>query len=130
MGCPQNSSEDRERWREPQVGHDPDLARRLGGELTKVQHLSRICHRPRQYAGEHDRSQGVELILEGRDDPKVAATAPEAPEQVGMLVLTRYEELAIRRDHIAGHQAVDREPKATHQVADPAPQSEPAGRYG
>ena len=43
-----------------------------------------------------------------------------------MLALTRHEELPIRGDHIAGNQAVDREPKAAHEMTDPAAQSQPA----
>jgi hypothetical protein len=43
-----------------------------------------------------------------------------------MLIFAGHQELAIRGDQITSQQVVDGEPEATHQVADPATQSQPA----
>src|SRR6476469_5970211 len=52
----------------------------------------------------------MEPVLEGRDDPKVAAAA-QAPEQVGVLTLARGHEAAVggdavRRDQVVAGKAV------------------------
>jgi hypothetical protein len=71
-------------------------------------------------------ASGWSRILKGGDDPEVAATAPQTPEQVGVLVVAGDDELAVGGDHVAGCQAVDGEPKPAHEVADPAAQGQPA----
>ena len=53
----------------------------------------------------------MEPVLEGRDDPEVAAAAAQAPEQVGVLALARGHEAAVggddvRRDQVVAGKAV------------------------
>src|SRR5262245_29897468 len=66
----------------------------------------------------------MELEFERGDDPEVAASAPETPEQVGVLLLARHHELAVGGDHVARAQVVDRQPELAHQVADAATQGQ------
>src|SRR6476661_4526193 len=53
----------------------------------------------------------MEPVLEGCDDPEVAAAAAQAPEQVGVLALARGQEAAVggddvRRDQVVAGKAV------------------------
>ena len=79
----------------------------------------------------------MQLELEGRDDPEIAAAASERPEQVLVLGLAGPHRLAVGGDHLGGEQVVDGQPVAAGQVADAAAEGEtgdaggrndPAGR--
>ena len=94
--------DDGQRRREAQVAHDADLVGRVGGEVTQhAQHLRRDVHRPHEQAGQDLRTERVERELERRDDPEVPAATAETPEQVGVLVGARDEELAVGGDDVA-----------------------------
>jgi hypothetical protein len=60
----------------------------------------------------------MQLELERGDDPEVAAPAAQAPEEVGVLLLARNDELTVGGDDIAREQVVDREAELPHHVAD------------
>ena len=87
-------------------------------------HAAPVVHRPREHSRQHVGADRVELELERRDDPEVAAAAPETPEQVGVLLLARDHELAVGGDDVARAQVVDREAVLPHQVADAAAERE------
>jgi hypothetical protein len=115
----------RQRGRQPEVRHDPQLVGRLGGHLAQqTEHLGGVVHRPRHHARGDDGPERVEAELERRDDAEVAAAAPEPPEQVGVLLLAGDEELALGGDDVAGDEVVDREPALAHEVADPPAQGQ------
>src|SRR5205823_5660381 len=67
--------------------------------------------------------------LELRDDPEVAATAANAPEEVGVLVLARLDELAVRGNQVDGEQLVDGQAVLAHHPADAAAERQ-AGQAG
>jgi hypothetical protein len=71
----------------------------------------------------------VEAELEFGGDPEVAAAAAQSPEEVGVLGLTRLEEVALGGDHVGGDEVVDREPLLSMEPADPAAERE-AGHAG
>jgi hypothetical protein len=42
------------------------------------------------------------MELELCDDPEIAASSPYAPEEIGVLLLARLDELALSRDQVDG----------------------------
>ncbi len=89
------------------------LEQRLGG-------LRRVEDRP----GVDDRPDGMQLELELRDDPEVAAAAAEAAQELRILALAGVHELAVGSDDVRTDQVVAGEPVAAHQPADPAAERE------
>src|SRR3954447_24733504 len=69
-------------------------ARRSSGAASAGEHTG-----PPQMASPRvdDRSERMESGLELRDDALVAAAAPQAPEELGVLVLAGADEPAVRR---------------------------------
>ena len=128
MGCPWSSSgKAGSGWGQPEVGHDPQLVGRVGHEVTEEpQHLAGLRHGPRQQAGQDGGAERVEPVLERGDHAEVAAAAPQAPEQVGVLLLAGDKKFPVGGDHVAGHEAVNGESEAAHEVADATPQGQPA----
>ena len=92
-----------------------------------LQHLAGPVDRVVQVAGVHVLDR-VQRELQGGDDPEVAATAAQAPEQVGVLVgltLTSSPSavtISASRDRVGGEPVPATEPAeaATHRVADDA----------
>ena len=62
----------------------------------------------------------VEAVPEAGDDPEVAATAADRPEQVRVVVGVDEPDLAVGGHDLRGEQRVDREAVLAHQVADAA----------
>jgi hypothetical protein len=62
----------------------------------------------------------VEPVLERGDDAEVAAAAADGPEEVGVLLLARGEDLALRGHDVRGHEVVDGGAVLAHQPADPS----------
>jgi hypothetical protein len=60
----------------------------------------------------------VEAEVERRDHAEVAAAASQRPEQVGVLVLGRPQQLATGRHDVGGEEIVDGEAVLAHQPAD------------
>jgi hypothetical protein len=56
------------------------------------------------------------------DDAKVATTAPDGPEEVGIVVGAGVHLLAARQDELGLEQVVDREPALAGQMAKAASQ--------
>ncbi len=67
----------------------------------------------------------VQLELEGRDHPEVAAATPQRPEQILVLSGAGRTHLTVGGDHLGREQVVEAEAIAPSQVTDAAAQSEP-----
>jgi hypothetical protein len=86
---------------------DCHIVWRTGGEVTKPRKnrlgvLEGVDNRARQYRGPNL----VELELEGRDDPKVAAAASEAPEEFLVFVLACVDEFTLGGDDVSRNEIV------------------------
>src|SRR5262249_44402106 len=73
---------------------------------------------------------GVETELERGDHAEVAAAASQRPEQVGVLVLGRPQQLAVGRHDVDGEEIVDRKTVLAHQPADATAEGEPGASGG
>ena len=73
----------------------------------------------------HHRARLVQLELELRHDPEVAAAAAQCPEQVGVLLLGRHEHVAGSRHDAGGEQVVDGQPVLAAQPPHAAAEREP-----
>ena len=71
------------------------------------------------------RPDRVERELEGNHHSKIAATAPERPEEVRVLVGARRQQPAVRDYDFGRDEVVDAEPVAAPQPADAAREREP-----
>src|SRR4029077_8395774 len=87
---------------------------------VETQNVSRLLHRPEDRPGEHLCAEWDAVELELRDDSEVAASAAEAPEQIGVLVLACLDELAPGSHDIHRDELIDREPVLAHDPADSA----------
>src|SRR5262245_19304025 len=67
----------------------------------------------------------MEAELERGDHAEIAAAAPQRPEQIGVLVLGRPQQLALGRYDVYSEQVVDREALLSHQPADATAEGEP-----
>ena len=67
----------------------------------------------------------MEAELERGDHAEVAAAASQRPEQVGVLVLGRPQQLAVGRYDVDSEEVVDREAVLAHQPADATAQGQP-----
>ena len=117
--------QERQWRRELELDDRRELVGRGSGELAvEAQNFAGIVQMVEDRPGEHDRPDRVQAELERRDDAEVTAAAAHSPEQIGVLVLARGDQLAIRRDEVDGEQVVDRRAVLAHQPADPAPQGQ------
>ena len=106
------------------------LIRQVAREVAVEAHdLLGAVARIEDGAGGHGRADRVQVELEGGDDAEVAASAAQAPEEVGVLRRARGEDLAVGGDHLGRAQVVAGQAVLAHQPADPAAQRE-AGDAG
>jgi len=68
----------------------------------------------------------VQREPERADDAEVPASAPQGPEQVGVVVGRRPDDVALRGDDLGLQEVVDGEPVVAHQPAEAATQAEAA----
>ena len=123
-------------------GHE--VGRRCGDERERAAHLVGCrCHevapeprnitrhrrRPREEPTQHDRADGVQLQGERGDDAEVAATAPQPPEQLRVLVRRRVDHPPVGGHDLGPDQVVAREGELPLQPAAAAPEGE-AGDAG
>ena len=59
----------------------------------------------------------MQAKLELRHDAEVAATAADAPEEVGVLILARGDHAAVGEHHLGREQVVDGEPVLAREIA-------------
>src|SRR5205807_1789551 len=71
-----------------------------------------------------DRLERMEAELEARNDAEVAAAAAEPPEQLGVLLVARANDLARGSDQLGGGQIVASESVLGGEVADAAAEGE------
>ena len=69
---------------------------------------------------------GCSAEPERGDDAEVPASASQRPEQVGVIVGRRPDDLALGGDHLGFHEVVDGESVLAHEPADAAAQAEAA----
>ena len=67
----------------------------------------------------------MEAELERGDHAEVTAAASQRPEQVGVLILGRAQQLAVGRHDVDGEEVVDREAVLAHQPTDATAEGEP-----
>src|SRR5262249_54732748 len=105
----------------------------IGALLTEVavepQVLFGLRKRVEQHACQHHGTHGMQLVLEGGNHAEVAATTPEAPEEVRVLAGADVAELAVGGDEIGGNEVVAGQTVPARQPANTAPQGE-AGNAG
>src|SRR5688500_3422823 len=102
------------------------LVRRVRDPVAiEAQDLPGLLHRPEDGACQDVRPERHAAELELRDDPEVTAAPAQAPEEIGVLVGTRRDELAVGGDEIHRDELVDGEAVLTHDPADPTAQGEP-----
>jgi hypothetical protein len=63
------------------------------------------------------------------DNPEIATSASERPEEVGMGLGVGREDLTFGGHDLGGHEVVNREPVLANEVADPAPQGDTADAH-
>ena len=117
--------QEREGRGEVEAHEATQFLRRLGDVLAVHPHdlvgsVDRVGDRPAVHL--RDR---VEAVLEGRDDPEVAPTAAQRPEQVAVLGLARGDDVTARRHDLGRQEVVARQPVLAGEVADPSAQGEP-----
>src|SRR5215204_705630 len=66
----------------------------------------------------------MKLVLEGGDDPEVAAAASDAPEQVLVLLRAGPQQLPVDGRHVGGYQVVAGETVTAVEPAQPAAERE------
>ncbi len=123
----------RERWRrrddedaEPAV----EVLRRLGDEVAIPPHdLGGLVNRPEGRPADHraDRMQPEE---ERRDDAEVAASTPDRPKEIRMLVGVGRDKAAIGQDDVHGQQVVDGQAIFARQVTQAATKGKAADAGG
>ena len=97
-----------QRWRELEDGVGTEFLRRGGDEVAQErQHLAGLLDRVRDEAGDHDRTDAVQPVPEGRHHAEVAPTATQRPQQI----LVGGDEVAVggdqaRADEVVAGQAV------------------------
>jgi len=117
--------DDRQRRDRAEPDDVAELIGRVGGEVTvEAQYVDGVLGRPEHRSGEHGGADAVQRETERGDDAEVAAPAAQRPEQVGVIVGRRPDNLALGGDQLGLHQVVDGEPVLAHQPADPAAQTE------
>src|SRR3954468_19536172 len=66
----------------------------------------------------------MQAELELGDDPEVAAAAPQAPQELGVLGLARVHQLPVRRHDVRCGEVVARQAELAHRPADAAAERE------
>jgi hypothetical protein len=103
---------------------DAELARAVADEVAKETErlgdaLTLVLEAPTD-----DTLERVKPEIGMRDHAEVPAASAKPPEQLGVLVLARADDLAGRGDQLGGKQVVAGEPVLGGQVADPASKGE------
>jgi hypothetical protein len=97
----------------------------IAGELAvEVEDGFRLVEGMEHHSPQHQRAHRMKLILEGRDNAEVPATAAHTPEEVSVLGGARGPQLAISRDDVDGDEVIGSEAVLASQPADPAAQGQ------
>src|SRR5262249_52700913 len=76
--------------------------------------------------GRYGGPDGMEAELERGDNAEVAAAASQRPEQVGVRILGRPQQLAVGRYDVDGEEVVHREAVLAHQPPDATAEGQPS----
>src|SRR5690606_24151614 len=85
---------------------------------------ARPCLREDDTAGKNRGADGMKAIVEAGDDPEIAATAPQPPEEIGVLVGARMEHPAVGCHDLCRKEVVAGEPEAPAELAEATAQCE------
>ncbi|HEU0214988.1 MAG TPA: hypothetical protein VFR13_12930 [Jiangellaceae bacterium] len=115
------------RWDRAEPDDGPKLVRRIADEVSvEVQDIGGVLRPPVDRPGNDRWANRVQREPERADDAEVPAAASQRPEQVGVLVGRRSDDVALRGDHLGVHEVVDGEPVLAHEPADAAAEAEAA----
>src|SRR5262249_10512737 len=99
-----------------------DCAELIGSVVDEVaieaEDLRGVGRVPEDGPGQDGGPDGVEAELERGDHAEVAAAASQRPEQIGVRILGRPQQLAGGRHDVDGEEVVYREAVLAHQPAD------------
>ena len=113
--------EERGRRRQAHAHGRGQLARRrLGQVAVGREHVVDPVGAPYDEAARDGRADLVQAVRESGDDAEVAPTAPQRPEEVGVLVAAGRPDLAVRGDDLDLLQVVHRPAEATREVTQAA----------
>jgi hypothetical protein len=104
--------------------HEPEgqfSAGLRGDRAVRVQDLVGPLEGPGDEAAVDRWADGVQAEREPGNHAEVAASAPERPEQVGILTASGDADLTVRGDYLHFLEVVDRPPEPTRQVAEATP---------
>ena len=90
---------------------------------VEAQHFPGLRHWVENHSRQHC-IDGMNSILERRDDAKIAAAAPQAPEEVRVLIRTGRQKLPVGDNEIRRQQVVAAETVLPHQPAEAAAQGQ------
>src|SRR4029453_9905300 len=117
----------RQRRQRAQPNDGPELVGRVGDEVpVEAQDIDGVLGRPEDRSGHDGGAEGVQREPERAHDAEVPATAPQRPEQVGVVVGRRPHDVAARGDHLGLHEIVDGEPVLAHEPPGPPPRADAA----
>jgi hypothetical protein len=95
------------RRRDEDVGERGQLVGHGGGEVAPApQHPDRRRAGVEHRAGEDERADRMQAVLQRRHHPEVATATAQRPEQLGVLALAGGDELAVSGDHVGREQVV------------------------
>ena len=104
-----------------------ELVRSVGDEVAvEVHDVGGVLGRPEHRSGDDGGAQWVQRETERAGDAEVPAAAAQRPEQVGVIVGRRADDLALGGDHLDLREVVDGEPVLAHEPADAAAQADTA----
>jgi hypothetical protein len=110
----------------PNLTTVPSSSGALRNEVAvEAQDRSDIGRVPEDGPGQDGWPDGVKVELERGDHAEVTAAASQRPEQIGVLVLGRPQQLAVRRHDVNREEVVDRQAVLAHQPADATAEGEP-----
>jgi hypothetical protein len=95
---------------------------RLGEVAVGCEHVVHAVGTPDDEAAGNGRANLMQAEREAGDDAEIAATAPNCPVQVGVLVTAGRPDLAVSGDDLDLLQVVGRPAEATREVTQPAAQ--------
>ena len=119
--------DDRQRRDRAEPNDVAELVGCVGDELAvEAQDVGGVLGRPEHRPGHDGGADGVQREPERADDAEVPAAAPQRPEQVGVIVGRRPDDVALSGDHLGLHEVVDGEPVLAHEPADAAAEADSA----
>ena len=120
-------ADDRQRRDRAEPDDGPELVGRVGYEVPiEAEDIRGVVGRPEDRTGSDGRTDRVQGESERADDAEVPAAASQRPEQVGVLVGRRSDDVALGGDHLGLDEVVDGEPVLAHKPADAAAEAEAA----